>query len=114
MLYFCDMIQINDKLRNKKTNTHHIVESIDRFDDVVLIFTKDGKYIPINDVEFVSESIISNYFIKLLNNEKIDNDLELSCTNKLKKLKLVTINKTKEQIRIDLEVFKNKIKNYQI
>ena len=98
------MIQINDKLRNKKGNW----EVTD-----VLGFTKDGKYIPINDVEFVSESIISNYFIKLLNNEKIDTDLELSCTNKLKKLKLVTINKTKEQIKIDLEVFKNKIKNYQ-
>ena len=103
------MIQIGDKIKNKKTNTTHIVDSIDVFDELTLIYTKDSKYIPINDVEFVSNSIISKYFIKLFNNEKIDADLELKCNDELKKLKLFRIDSSKEKILKDLELFKSKL-----
>jgi hypothetical protein len=102
------MIQIGDKIKNKRTNTTHIVDSIDVFDEIILIYTEDNKYIPIDDVEFVSVSIISKYFMKLFNDEKINTDLEIKCNNELKKLKLVETNSSKEKILRDLELFKSK------
>jgi hypothetical protein len=85
------MIQIGDKIRNKKTNTIHIVDSIDVFDGLTLIFTKDIKYIPINDVEIVPESLISKYFIKLFRGEELNCDEETELNNKLIELKPITI-----------------------
>jgi hypothetical protein len=85
------MIRIGDRIKNKKTNTIHIVESIDRFDETILVFTKDIKYIPINDIEIVSESVISKFFIKLFKGEKLTHIEESELTNKLIELKPISI-----------------------
>lgn len=39
---------------DKITNKQHIVECIDYYDDVVLVFTEDKKYININNVDVKS------------------------------------------------------------
>ena len=94
---------------NKKTNIVHIVESIDVYDEITLVFTNDSKYIPIEDVEIVLESTISIYFIKVFKNEKIEPWLELDVFNKLKKFKLISFNfSNKEKILSDLQKYKNR------
>ena len=45
---------------NKKTNIVHIVESIDVYDEITLVFTNDSKYIPIEDVEIVPSVYLKN------------------------------------------------------
>jgi len=98
---------------NKKTNIVHIVESIDVYDEITLVFTNDSKYIPIEDVEIVLESTIATYFIKVFKNEKIESCLELDVFNKLKKFKLISFNfSNKEKMLRDLEKYKNRY--YQI
>jgi hypothetical protein len=48
------MYKSEEKIIDVRTNLIHIVECVDHYDDVSLVFTKDKKYIPI---EFVKKCI---------------------------------------------------------
>ena len=104
------MVSIGCKIVNKKTKAIHFVESIDKYDDITLVFTCDNKYIPIEDVEVIPHSSIAFFFIKVICGEKIEPCFELNSLNKLKKLKLITFNYyDKKMIKRDLEKYKKRI-----
>lgn len=48
-------IKKNDIIIDINTNFEHVVDSIDYYDDITLIFTNDKKYIDINDTIIKSD-----------------------------------------------------------
>lgn len=44
-----------DKIVDLRDNSVHIIDSIDVYDTVTLVFTEGKQYIPINHVKFVGE-----------------------------------------------------------
>lgn len=46
-----------DKIKDIRDNSIHIVESVDVYDEVTLIYTEGKKYIPIESVELISKVI---------------------------------------------------------
>jgi len=70
------MINIGDKIRNINGGTTHIVESIDRYDDVDLVFTKDVKYFPLDTVEKVPSSPFIEVCLNILTEKPISAGLE--------------------------------------
>lgn len=56
------MIQIGDKIMDKRFNTEHIVESIESLPTITVIFTEDMKCIPIQYIKKVIP-----IWVKLLN-----------------------------------------------
>lgn len=60
-------IKKNDIIINIKTNLEHVVDSIDYYNGVTLIFTNDKKYIDINDAiiksdEFLDIKLVDDLF----------------------------------------------------
>lgn len=105
------MITRGNTIIHKKTKTKHIVESVDYYDDVTLIFTEDIKYFPIDDVELYKEFKISNYFMRLFNNQKNNKNEDNEICEILRSHKVVQIIGTTESIKKDLEIFIKKIHN---
>jgi len=64
-----------DKIKDIRDNSIHIVESVDVYDEVTLIYTEGKKYIPIESVELLSKVIekIKSLIFNLVKpkNEKI-------------------------------------------
>ena len=50
-------MEIGDKIKDIRDNSIHIVESVDVYDEVTLIYTEGKKYIPIESVELISKVI---------------------------------------------------------
>jgi hypothetical protein len=61
------MYKSEEKIIDVRTNLTHVVECVDHYDNVSLVFTKDKKYIPI---EFVKKCIDTP--IKSNENEVLD------------------------------------------
>lgn len=82
-----------DKIISNLDNKEYVVDCVEILDDVSVVFT-DGlpcKCIPINNVTKAPKNALANYFIKLFNGEKLTQVEENELTNKLSKLKPVTI-----------------------
>jgi hypothetical protein len=72
------MIKKGDIIKDKKTNTKHIVESIDYYDNITLIFTEDSKYIPIENVQKCTKTKLGDFIIGLFTNTDMGvNDSEI-------------------------------------
>lgn len=55
------MYKSEEKIIDVRTNLTHIVECVDHYDGISLVFTKDKKYIPTEFVKkFIDTSIKSN------------------------------------------------------
>ena len=80
---------ILDNLSGKK----HIVDYIESFDDISVIFTNETpcKCIPIDRVTKVPNNLVSEYFIRLFKGDKLNKDEEKDLNDRLTKLKPVTI-----------------------
>ena len=59
-----------DKIKDIRDNSIHIVESVDVYDEVTLIYTEGKKYIPIESVELLSK-VIEKIKSLIFNLEKI-------------------------------------------
>jgi hypothetical protein len=80
-----------DTVIDKVNGEKYLVESIEVYDNITVIFT-DGvktKCVPINQVYKLKS--LSYYFLKLFKGEKLTNDEDNEVTSKLKVLKPVTI-----------------------
>jgi len=57
-----------DKIIDVRDNTEHIVECVDVYDEVTLVFTEDRKYIPLELTRVIPEIIINikKRFINLI------------------------------------------------
>jgi hypothetical protein len=57
-----------DKIIDVRDNTKHIVECVDVYDEVTLVFTEDRKYIPLELTRVIPEIItnIKKRFINLI------------------------------------------------
>ena len=64
-----------DKIIDNRDNSIHIVNCVDIYETVTLVFTESKKYIPIESVKLITNQInlIKNIFIKSIKvkNEKI-------------------------------------------
>ena len=87
-----------DKIIDIRDNTEHVVECVDVYDEVTLVFTESKKYIPIEsirnltDVEMVrniiteNPDILKNYEDEIITS--VSESLELHLKNVSKKLGL--------------------------
>lgn len=87
-----------DKIIDVRDNTEHVVECVDVYDEVTLVFTESKKYIPIEsirnltDVEMVrniiteNPDILKNYEDEIITN--VSESFELHLKNISKKLGL--------------------------
>lgn len=80
-----------DTVIDKVSGEKYLVESIEVYNNITVIFTEGvkTKCIPINQVYKIKS--LSYYFLKLFKGENLTNDEENEVTNKLKDLKPVTI-----------------------
>lgn len=58
---------VGDKIRSISKKSKHIVESVESFEEVTVIFTEDVKCFPVDDVEKDYDSFIAEYFLKIFN-----------------------------------------------
>jgi hypothetical protein len=82
-----------DTILNKWDNKRYIVDYVESIDEMLVVFT-DGtpcKCIPLSEVVKVQNNLISDYFIRLFKGEKLNDDEENDLSDRLKKLKPVTI-----------------------
>jgi hypothetical protein len=60
---------------NKVTSSKHVVDSIDYYDDVILVFTEDKQYIKIEDVLFDNDNfLIQSNIDEIFENNISDRD----------------------------------------
>ena len=82
-----------DTILNKWDNKKYVVDYVECIDEMSVVFT-DGtpcKCIPLIEVIKVSNNLLSDYFIRLFNKEKLTINEENDLSDRLKKLKPVTI-----------------------
>lgn len=62
-----------DKIVDVRDNTVHIVESVDVYDTVTLVFTESKKYIPFNHIRdfTVSDVLLDEEFVNLIKEERV-------------------------------------------
>ena len=86
-------INKGDTVQHITTRLNYVVDSIENYDGIIVIFTEGSicKCIPINEVKKIKSHTLSDYFLKLFKGEKLTDDEDFELTNKLKPLKLVTI-----------------------
>lgn len=98
------MIKKGYIIKNKKTGNKHIVESVDYYDNITLVFTEDSKYIPLDDIEFCSKSKLSDFFLSIFYNESSVISKE-EIVNFFGKKKLIEVN-------TDIDSMKKEIDEY--
>ena len=82
-----------DTILNKWDNKKYVVDYVECIDEISVIFTHGipCKCIPLSEVIKVPNNILSDYFIRLFKKEKLTIDEENDLSDRLKKLKPVTI-----------------------
>lgn len=82
-----------DTVLNKTDGLKYIVDSVESYGDITVIFTEGdkSKCIPINEVKRVKVQTLSDYFLKLFKGKELSEEENVEVTNKLKSLKPVTI-----------------------
>jgi hypothetical protein len=82
-----------DTILNKWDNKKYIVDYVECIDEISVVFTDctPCKCIPLSEVVKVQNNLISDYFIRLFKGEKLNDDEENDLSDRLKKLKPVTI-----------------------
>jgi hypothetical protein len=71
------MYKSDDKIIDVRTNLIYVVDCIDHYDDVSLVFTKDKQYIPLEFTEiFLDVSVKTNEenVLDFLNEFKLNDD----------------------------------------
>jgi hypothetical protein len=82
-----------DTILNKWDNKKYVVDYVECIDEMSVVFT-DGtpcKCIPLSEVMKVPNNPLSDYFIRLFKKEKLTTEEENDLSDRLKKLKPVTI-----------------------
>jgi hypothetical protein len=82
-----------DYVLNSKHNTYHHVESIEDFDNKIVVFTEDSKCFPLEEVTKVTKSLLGDFFYKLLTKQKISEKEEREAISKMKEMNLVWVEK---------------------
>jgi hypothetical protein len=82
-----------DLILNKKTNTEHVVESVEIFDNSIVVFTDEDKCkcFPISEIIKIPKLKLAYYFLKKLNNITLSENEESYVDERFKKLKLVSV-----------------------
>ena len=82
-----------DLILNKKTNTEHVVESVETFNNSIVVFTDEDKCncIPISEIIKIPKLKLAYYFLKKLNNITLSKNEESYVDERFKELKLVSI-----------------------
>ena len=71
------MYKSDDKIIDVRTNLIYVVDCVDHYDDVSLVFTKDKQYIPLEFTEiFLDVSVKTNEenVLEVLNEFKLNDD----------------------------------------
>ena len=86
-------INKGDSVLNTKTNTEYVVESIETYENITVVFTEGDKCtcLPISEIIKVPKSWLSNFISKKLNKFYVSDIEEKKFDECLSKLKLVTI-----------------------
>jgi hypothetical protein len=81
------MYKSDDKIIDVRTNTIHVVDCVDHYDSVSLVFTKNKKYIPIEFTKkYVNNSIkTEDKVLDLMSNYKFNDEEFNSLMDNLKK-----------------------------
>jgi hypothetical protein len=75
-------IEVGCQVKNIKQNTIHIVECIEFYESITVIYTTDSKCFPFNDLElYYPTSNFVSYMSKLINGEKILDSEKKSAMN---------------------------------
>jgi hypothetical protein len=82
-----------DYILNSRHNTYHHVESIENFENKIVVFTEDSKCFPLEELSKVSKSLLGNFFYKLLTKQKISEKEEMEAISKMKEMNLVWVEK---------------------
>ena len=96
-----------DLILNKNTNTEHVVESVEIFNNSIVIFTDDNKCkcFPISEIIKIPKSKLAYYFLKKMNNIILSENEELYVEKKIKELKPISIKP------FDYSFFENELPN---
>lgn len=88
-----EIFKKGDTILNKWDNKKYVVDYVECIGEISVIFTDDTpcKCIPLSEVIKVPNNFLSDYFIRLFKKEKLTIDEENDLSDRLKKLKPVTI-----------------------
>ena len=82
------MYKSDDKIIDVRTNVIYVVDCVDHYDDVSLVFTKDKQYIPLEFTKiFIDTPVKTNeeYVLDFFENNQLSDDEFDSFLNNLKK-----------------------------
>jgi hypothetical protein len=82
------MYKSDDKIIDVRTNVIYVVDCVDHYDDVSLVFTKDKQYIPLEFTKiFIDAPVKTNeeYVLDFFENSQLSDDEFDSFLNNLKK-----------------------------
>lgn len=81
-----------DKVLNTNTNTEYVVESVETYGDITVVFTEGDKCdcLPISEIIKIPQSWLSNFLLKILNNDHISDIEEKKFCESLPNLNFVT------------------------
>lgn len=98
-----DKIIKGSKIKNNKLGTFHIVESVENYDDITLVYTEDVKCFPVKEVERVIplNEKLCNLFLSWINPNEVTCCPDKETNDELDRL--ITSNYTPEMIEEDFD-----------
>jgi|694.fasta_scaffold62588_5 hypothetical protein len=98
-----DKIIKGSKIKNNKLGTFHIVESVEIYDDVTLVYTEDVKCFPIKEIEHTVtlHEKLCNLFLSLIHPNEVTCNPDKETTDELDRL--LTSKYTPEMIEEDFD-----------
>jgi hypothetical protein len=91
------------KIKNNKLGTFHVVESVEIYDEVTLVYTEDVKCFPTNEIERIVplHEKLCNLFLSWVSSDGVIHNPDRETTDELDRL--LTSKCTPEMIREDFD-----------